>query len=201
MGEMTSRDRIDAADLAADEQAERELEELHAENGDTPHGPPSSLLDSLRARRAELAGEHTYDMEVPGYDGCLVLRLAPLRGQEIAQLARRAEASKAPDREFHANASIIIRSCRAVLARENREEELRTLHPDEVTTLTLNDELAELMGIHAPSAIELLKALWDKVPSPEISIGMMAGEFVEWSSQANQEDEEVFQGESPAAPK
>ena len=164
-------------------------------------GPPSTLLDSLRARRSEIAGEHHYDMEVPGYDGCLVLRLAPLRGQELAQLARRAEASKAPDREFNANADIIIRSCRAVLGRENREEELRTIHPDETTTLTIGSELGELFGIESTSARELLKSLWDKVPSPEVSIGLMSGEFVQWSSEANQEDEEVFQGESPAAPR
>ena len=162
----------------------------------------SSLLDALRARRAEVAEDHLYEMEVPGYDGCIVLLLEPLRGQELSMLVRRAEASKSPDKEFNANADMLIRACRQVVGRETRADELRTIHPDEVTPVGLDQTLAELFGIEdATNARALLLALWDKVPSPEISIGLMAADYVQWCSEANREDTEAFVGESQAAPR
>ena len=165
-----------------------------SENGHKGHG--LSLLEQLVAKRSAAAGEHFYEMEVPGYDGCLVLRLAPLRGQELSTLARRADASKSPDREFNANCDIIIRACQEIVGRESRDEELRTIHPDEETPVTLGEEFAEMFGLEATSSSrELLRQLWAAVPSPEIAIGLAAGEFVQWSSEASGEDAERFAGE------
>lgn len=164
------------------------------ENGHRP-GQGASLLDQLVARRSEYRGERFYDLEVPGYNGCLVLRLGPLRGQELSTLARRADASKLPDREFNANCDIIIKACREILGRETRDGELRTIHPDEETPVTLGEEFAEMFGLQASGSRELLKELWSAVPSPEIAIGLQAGEFVQWSSEAVGEESETFAGE------
>jgi hypothetical protein len=159
---------------------------------------PSNLLESLREKRAEQARSKHYDLEVPGYAGCLVLRLGPLAARETQILRERAERSTAPDRDFAGNADTIIAACREVLGRTDRADELEGLDP-EYGPVRIDSHLAELFGITAESARGVLLALFDKANAPEIAIGVAANQYIEWAGRADDELDEAFVGESPAA--
>jgi hypothetical protein len=164
-----------------------------------PSSQPGSLLETLRQRRSEQAVEHAYDLEVPGYDGCLVLRLAPLAGETLSKLVDRAQKSKSPTKEFNANADMILLATQEVLGRRSRGDELESVDPDG-GTVRIDERLAELFGLQASTAREVLVALWEGVPSPEIAIGLAAAEFIEWSGEAGRENDEAFLGESGPVP-
>src|SRR5262245_50440865 len=64
------------------------------EVGDEP--PPvagGSVLDALRARREAAGADRTFDVEVPGWDALLVLRLGAVTPAQQTAIAKRLAAS------------------------------------------------------------------------------------------------------------
>src|SRR5262245_38848048 len=73
-------------------------------NGAAPAGSPS-VLERLKARRGELAEARTFDLEVAGTGGLLVLRLGVLPRQRLAAMTQRASKN---DADLNLNADTII---------------------------------------------------------------------------------------------
>jgi hypothetical protein len=90
------------------------------DDGDTPANgtPPLSVLERLKARRGELAETRTFDLEVPGTGGLLVLRLGVLPRQRLAALTQRATKGGA-EADLNLNADTLIAATRNVLARNH----------------------------------------------------------------------------------
>ena len=174
-----------------------EIIEPPAENGSVPDRTPpsSSLLGQLRGMRAEAAADKHFDLEVPGYRGCLVLRLGPLGGSVITKLRERADKSNSPDKDFNANADVLIAGTREVLGRPDREAELEPLDPDG-GTVRVDERLAELLQLGTKTARASLLELWDKANAPEIAVGLAAAEYIDWCGDTSTELDEEFVGKA-----
>jgi hypothetical protein len=158
---------------------------------------PSSVFDVLRAKRAEHSVDSTFDVEVPGYQSLLVLRLGPIPGATLSALRARMEKSRAAERDFNLNADYLIAACRDVLTRKTQDEQLAP--PDEDEPMRLDVRLAEALGLTATSAREVVRQLYGAAPSPELAVQVAVGRYLEWAAAMDVEDDETFMGESPAA--
>jgi len=161
--------------------------------------PGLTVLDRLKARRDELAAARTFELEVAGTSGLLVLELGPLSRERFATLQHRAAKSNSPEAELNLNADTLIAATRAVLGRESRAEPLRPIHPDGETT-RIDDRLAALLRLPAPTrARDVLRAAFSMAPSPDLAIAAATGEYMQWAAATEDEIDEEFVGESEAA--
>lgn len=163
------------------------------------HAPPSSVFEALRAKRAEHSAESIFDVDVPGYQGLLVLRLGPIASAKLSALRARMEKSRAPERDANLNADYLIAACRDVLVRQSVDEPLAPADVDE--PMRLDSRLAEALGLSASSARDVVRQVYGAAPSPELAISVAVGRYLEWAAAMNVEDDEAFMGESSAAPR
>jgi hypothetical protein len=156
--------------------------------------PAGSVLDVIRERRSSRAAEHEYDMPVVGYGGLLVLRCGPLAGEDLTPLRLRLERSKDPSRDFALAADILVAACENVLARRAPGGELEPLDPTG-EPVTINERLAELLRVEAHSSRELVRAVFDKAPSPELAVGDAVGDYLAWAQGADADLDDGLMGE------
>jgi len=186
---------------------DREVREPHLDAEQEPepgrgapsHSPPApgSVLEAVLSKRQEELGERTYDVDVPGYGGQLVLRLQPLPPGQLSKITARAQKLKPGEREMAANTDLLVAACVEVLGRRAPGAELEPLLPGE--TLRIDEQLGQTLQMTAKTARGLLLELFGKANDPVIAVGVAAGEFAEWCAQANEDVSENLLGESPAA--
>lgn len=180
----------------------RELDETQiiepSENGAT--ASPESVLEVLRARRREHAEQRSFDADVPGYGGQLVLRLGPLPGATLTRLRERIERSRSPERDVNLNADMLLAACRVVCVRARlangelgRPMELLDEHEQPVR---IDERLAERLSMDVEGARPLLFAIFSLANSPEVAISTLAGSYMEWAASASSDADEEFLGES-----
>lgn len=157
-----------------------------------------SLVDVLRAKREEHVTDKTYDLEVPGMQGLLVLRLRPVNASLLSRLRERMERSKSPEREVDLSADTLLAACIEVLGRANPNDEPQPLDNEQPVTLS-DPRLGELLGFEAASGREAVLQVFAGAPSPGLALGIAMGDYVQWASAANEEADEAYLGESPAA--
>lgn len=164
----------------------------------------TSLLDQLRARRDDIATEHTIDLSVPGYHGMLALRCVPVEPRQIAALARRMSNSKSPERELLSNMDTLIAATREVVVRENEGDEWRSMAElDGGEPVGIEERLVELLKL-TPAAMtsrELLRSLYALAPSPDLAINNSVSEYMQWAQATDEDIDTAFVGESASAPK
>src|SRR5215831_416345 len=131
------------------------------------HGEPSSVFDVLIAKRAEHAAPDTYDLDVPGYRGLLVLRLGAIRSSMLTKLTERATKSKSPERDFNGNADTVLAACREVMWRAHVDDELQPMLVDG-EPIGLDERFAQGLQLDATSGRELVRALFSTAPIPEL---------------------------------
>jgi hypothetical protein len=162
-------------------------------------GPAAfSVLDRLKAQHGKIAQGRTFDLDVPGTHGLLVLRLGVLPRQRLSALTQRAAKTNGAD--FNLNADTLIAACVEVLARNSREEPLQGIGL-EGEKVRIDERLAGLLGMpDATRSREVLEAVFAYAPSPDLAIGVACGQYMEWASATADEVDEEFVGESQAAP-
>lgn len=139
--------------------AELEASSQLESNGKVEH---PNLLDELRERRAEIGSDRTMDLEVPGYDGLLVVRYRRLEWDEISKIATKTEKSKNPRRILLHQVDVLIAACEQVLiVHEGSLKPINEAFPE------LGDEpvrydvpLANALGFQAGSAREVVLGLF-----------------------------------------
>jgi hypothetical protein len=156
-----------------------------------------SVLDAIRKRYDDLAVERHYDLEVPGWHGCFVLRCGPINSKKLGQVRERLSRGGGGTAmfDFAFNADVIIDSCREVLVRLKREDELESVDPGG-EAVGIDARLADLLHIKTNRARDLLLAIYKGAPSPEVAIERAQIDLYQWSSGAEQELEEDVLGES-----
>ena len=156
-----------------------------------------SVLDAVRKRREALAHDRFYDLDVPGYNGCLVLRCGPIDAKKLGQVRERlTRAGGGAVLDFSFNADIIIDSCREVLARRRPEDVLESIDPNGDEPVRIDARLAELFGVETNRARDLLRVLYEGAPSPEVAVERAQIDLYQWSAGAEEELEEDLLGES-----
>lgn len=165
------------------------------------NGHSQNVLEVLRARRAAMRGERYFDVELPEYEGLLVLRLQPINGPTFAKLLARRDKSKSPERDFNANADTMIAAYHSLQARAEPDGELEVLTYPDGDDAQLDDRLPDALGftVTTDSAREVLLGLFAGAPAPYMSLGRACAEYVTWMTALDAEGEGL--GESPAAPR
>jgi hypothetical protein len=142
----------------------------------------ASHLAWLKSRHEALTADRTKDVEVPGYDGRVVLRCAPVPWRVIGRTQTLANRE---DREGSAlaaaNADVVIGACREVLFRYD-DGELRSIDPSG-DTRRIDADLAALFGRDVKSAREALRCL---IPN-EVVVAVVAGEILTWTTDMDNE--------------
>jgi len=159
-----------------------------------------TALEAIRRRREEHTAEQVYDMVVPGYRGCLVLRCAPLAGDSQTRARMRMEKmerQKNPMRDFALNADTLLDVVEEVLVRRSRDLPLEPIDPSGEPR-RLDTRLAELLQVseEAPTLRLLVRAIFDQVPSPEIAVGVAVSEYLSWAQGVDADADEDLLGES-----
>ena len=168
-----------------------------------PSQTDTSLLDTLRTRRDEHAVAQTVEMEVPGYNGMVALRLRALTGREQTQVATRLERSRSPEKELTANMDTLILACDEVVVRGEYGEPWQSLGSyDGDEPVAIDARLVELLHLTptTDTARETLRSLFALAPSPDLAIGSVVNDYIDWMRAANDEIDREFVGESPGSP-
>jgi hypothetical protein len=161
----------------------------------------TSVLEAIRARREELAGEHYHDVSIPGYRGMLVMRLRPLDGRMLTAIRQRFMQSRSPDKELNLFLDYIANACTDFLVRRNDDDELTSLAEfDGGEPVTIGPRLVELIGLQptADTARARVLALFSLAPAPELAVEAAAIEWLTWANATNEEVGEDLLGESPS---
>jgi hypothetical protein len=153
-------------------------------NGNGNGAVIESHLDWLRARHDVLKADRHHDLEVPGYEGRLVIRCGPIPWPVLAKMQRQLADDADGRGLLVANQDAIIAATREVLfdgAPIDPSGEPRKLDP----------ALAELLGSDTKTAREMLTWLFPH----ELNIATAAGELGAWTQDANAETNRQFVGE------
>jgi hypothetical protein len=161
----------------------------------TPAGQ-QSILDAVKAEWSRQAVEHTYDVEVPGLQGRIVLRLGPIQGSTFERLRKRIVQSQSPGNDLLAD--VLIAACRGVWGRDLRQPD-SPLVPleDEDGPWRLDSRLAaglELTG--ATTARQVVFRLFQGANSLEVALGRVVDQYMEWAARADADISEDLLGES-----
>jgi hypothetical protein len=117
----------------------------------------------------------------------------------MTALHARMEKSRAPDREFVFNASVLSKACDSMLERDPTTGELQPLYTQAGEPVTLDVELARTLGFPATDAASVLLSLFGSVPAPDIAVMRAAGLYLEWASALDEETADEYVGNSSAA--
>ena len=151
----------------------------------------ASHLAWLKTRHEALTADRHLDLEVPGYDGRLVLRCGPVPWAAMARVSQ-ALASR-EDREgrgaLAGNMDVLIAACREVLFRDDAGE-LRPIDPSG-TTRRIDPDLAVLLGLESGSARETLRWIF---PS-EVALAVASGQLLDWTRSMSSEAADELAGE------
>lgn len=157
----------------------------------------SSILDDLRARRQEISQRKTVDLEVPGYDGKLVVRYRRLEWEELSKIGNRAEKSKNPRKVLIAHVDTIVGACEEVFYRQvpgGPLVRLADVIPDNEEGLPVkyDQRLADFFGVEGGSARKVCLAVFNN----PLAVPIHHNELAEWMQLAGAEDDEGFTGSS-----
>jgi len=150
----------------------------------------ASHLDWLRARHEAISAEHFLDLDVPGYQGRLVVRYGRVSWRTISR-AQDLLAKPGRDGEgaLLANVDFLVDACREVFVRH--EGKLEPIDPSGEPR-RFDPELAQLLGSETTSARETVRWLFANDPA----VAVQAGEVMQWSVRAGEEDTDEMMGES-----
>lgn len=175
---------------------------------DVPDAGPT-LLDSLRARRDEIAKAEapTLDLAIPGYDGRLVCRYRyPEQGyQAIIKAVNAAQNAKDPDAILTANAQALIACCDEMLGRDSDGGALQPIVPGE--NVRYGRKLAGLFGIEVPEDVKGVgtfivrhvfspRAHRTGIYDGDVALIAQGGTVIGWLQDTSRSVSESFAGES-----
>lgn len=164
------------------------MSELADSNGRASH------LDFLRARHEELARDRVLELDVPGYQGRLVVRYGAVPWATVARSAKlAAQENASPDVLFAANADALIAACREVLFRDDAGE-LVSVDPNG-DARRFDGRLAELLNAGTGSARELLLWVFGGDDGAKTRINQQVGQLLEWLSEVDRDAMETLAGE------
>lgn len=157
------------------------------------NGRPSHL-EFLRARHEELARDRTFELEVPGYQGRLVVRYGAVPWATVARTARKlADGDVSPEVMFAGNVDALITACREVLFRAESGE-LIPVDPSGQSH-RFDQGLADLLGAGTESARNLVLWIFGGDDTARVRISQQAGELLTWLRGVDEDSTEVLVGE------
>jgi len=152
---------------------------------------PPSLFEELRKQRANLAEPSTFDVEVPGWRGHLVLRLGPISGAQQQRISERVQRPGGAD-----DADVIVAAFRQALGRSVPGGPLQLLADEDGDPVGLDERLAERLGLGTVGrARDVVKKLFGGANNPPIAITAAVADYMRWSRNEDENVDEEFLGE------
>lgn len=118
-----------------------------------PTADPGSILSGLRSQAEELRADRTTILDIPGWEGRLVMRVKPLKWRVTKEIAKRYDRSTpGAERELASALDSLINACDEVLAIDPNTEKpirLQTVAPSIVTDdlpVRFDAKLAEVLA-------------------------------------------------------
>jgi hypothetical protein len=158
-------------------------------------GTPKSVLDKIRATRADHAARRTLDLDVPGHDGLVGIRLGQVSGKKLSAIADRLEKSNAPDRAFNVTVDTLSAAIVCVLVRADVADEWDELLDGDGVRVELDARLRDLLGLQGGTQRELLLSLFDGANSPEMAVTGASFAYNQCASTAEQDATQDALGE------
>jgi hypothetical protein len=160
-------------------------------NGDAP----LSLLDQLRADRAEIAEEHTLDIVIPGWHRRLGLRLGPITTRQIGAMLDRVKRGSTSE-QLGAATDTLVAATRCVLIRADASDAFEPVTVDGVE-IGLEAKLTDALGLGAniTTARGVLFALYAGANAPDVAIQAANADYSDWAREASDDVDEEFRGE------
>lgn len=153
----------------------------------------ANVLEALKAHRARVAEEQTYDLVVPGWHELLLLRLGSITSEQQQRLVERAQRRKVV---ASADADFLIAAFREALGRATPGGELGVLVDRDGDPVGLDERLAGLLDLGpVRSARDVVQALFSQANSPSLALSSSMMEWLEWARSASDEIDETFLGE------
>lgn len=151
----------------------------------------ASVLEALKAQRAVIAEQHTFDVAIPGWNDLLVLRLGAITGQQHAKIIERAaRTSRSIDTDF------LTAAFREVLGRDKPDGELTLLVDGDGDPVGLDKRLAAMLDLgEVQSARDVLVALFSGANSPPTAIANVSNDWLQWARSAGDDVDEAYLGE------
>jgi hypothetical protein len=172
-----------------------DLDETQLIPAETEEEPPVSanLLAALAAERAKVAGDSHFDVVVPGWGGCLVLRLGSVSGEQQARIFQRIQKGASIER---VQGDYVLAAFQAVLGRYTPDGDLEPILDGEGVPMGLDDRLAAALKLGpVGSARDVLFGLYAKANSPSTALSAAGSEWLEWAKESSSEVDEAFVGE------
>jgi hypothetical protein len=119
-----------------------------------------SLLDQIKEQREDLkSGEHRLELDVPGYNGMLVVRYKPVRWDVIEQLTKKVRKDKSGvSKNVLASTDTIIEACEEVLLRVNGE--LTSIPTGQGGPVQFDSRLASALSFEAETARQVVAGVF-----------------------------------------
>ena len=174
----------------------RELPELppfeHDDETTVAPAPPT-IFDSLKAERARVQAEASFDLVVPGWGECLVLHLGSITSQQQQRIFERLQKGGTIG-QMHADN--LVAAFRELRARETPTSELQQLVDEEGEPYGLDERLAERLQLGpVTNARGVLLALFSGANSRDTAISAAGSEWLDWARSTSSEVDESFVGE------
>jgi hypothetical protein len=154
-----------------------------------------SVLSALKAQRDEIHADRHLDREVPGWRGFLVLRLGPLSVGQQTALTNRIMQTKAKQLP-NANVDELIAAFQCALGRAVAGGDLEIIPGPDGEPAGLK-ELVDVLDLgRASTAREAMRLVFSLANNPEAAIVAVSNDYREWGSNADEEVDQQFTGES-----
>jgi hypothetical protein len=151
----------------------------------------ASHLAWLRTRHEALTADRHLDLDIPGYEGRLVVRFGPVPWKAIAKTQALANRDDRDGRTLaHANMDVLIAACREILFRDDGGE-LIPVDPSGESR-RFDAELGALFGQDFKTAREALRWVYG---NNEVAMAVSAGEVLDWTQRMDTETAEELAGE------
>lgn len=151
-----------------------------------------TLLDHLKAKRAELAQRQTIDLDVPGYGGDLVIRYKSIPLEQLNETLLKVTRAGSEKHVLEANADLLIRTCEGIYVRQSPDSPLEPLDPEasEPTTFS-SGTLPELLGLtDVTTARQEVFAVFSPDGAQPLAIGRHSDAVITWLQGSSDEEEE-----------
>jgi hypothetical protein len=161
--------------------------------GTNGNGAGASHLDWLRARHEVISADRHLDLDVPGYQGRLVIRYGAVPWSVISKAQDKiAKPGRDGEGSLLAQVDFLIAACREVLVRESDSAgEPEPIDPNG-DTRRFDPELAALLNSGTSNARALVRWLFANDPA----VAVQAGEVMSWSIDTDADVTDDLMGES-----
>jgi hypothetical protein len=120
--------------------------------------PPDSPLARLRAAQEQARKTLYLDLPVPRLPYPVFVRYAPLPQEQTEAIEKKFRNIK-KDRSVLNNAAFLVEACQGVFVHDENGEPV-SIDPDDEAWPKFDDHLAELLGITADKATDVVRALY-----------------------------------------